>query len=218
MKFVMKLDENANKERQWNERNLQISMPREFNDEDYVTFIVSDEGDRILAEFFAYLNPTRVVGKIERMHIYKKEINQLELINGLINYIYNIQTDFRVLALIVDIRESGFDDLDLQCTGFFTDPLSTIIWHHLNPNYEELINRSTNNNMIKVKLLNKMADMFIRKEKYFVNLRNQLEFMKKDLEELELSGDLNSVKNLKEQILYYETIFSQGEENNELKR
>lgn len=204
MRIVMKTDENFKENQQWDKKGLSIN--REFRDEDFVEFNIIDELGEVIAELTMFLNSTMIVGEISRITIFDKNVNRHQLIKEFLNYIYTEQTDFKVLVLKVQIQESGFEDFDLQCAGFYTNTFFT--WYHLNPHYEEVINMGTNNEEIKEILKERISKMCLNKEKYIENIQKQLEISKLDLEELEREGNTQVATYKRQEIETYEAILN----------
>lgn len=211
-KIEMIMSKHFNAKDQWPEDKLSIN--KEFLDEDEVIFKIYANGDnKLLAIVTTFFNPTMIVGEIVRINIYNKETTPLEVLKEVVSYIYMEQNIFRVLVLRISISESGFDDLDLQCSGFYTN--NAFVWYHLNPNYQEIINNDANNEEIKTKLNIKMSGMCIKKDKYFAGIQNKLEYLKKDLEEMQLENDMRCADLVIRQIEIYEKILGVAK-NNEL--
>lgn len=209
MRIVMKLDENFKGNQQWNKKGLDIN--REFRDEDFVEFDIYDElGGGVIAQFTMCLNSTMIAGEINRIRIFDKNVNRHQLIKEFINYIYREQTDFKVLVLKVQIKESGFTDFDLQCAGFYSDTSHTI-WRHLNPNYEEVINIGTNDEEMKEILQEKISKICQKKEKYIEKIQKQLEISKISLEEFEREGNIQMATYKRQEIEAYEAILNANE-------
>lgn len=202
----MKLDDNFKDNQQWNEKGLSIT--REFRDEDFVDFDIYDELGGVIAQFETCLNPTMIVGEINRIKIFDKNVNRHQLIKEFINYIYTVQTNYKVLILKVAIQESGFNDFDLQYAGFCTDMSSPFIWYHLNPNYEEVITVGTSDERIKEKLKATMNKMCLKKEKYIGQMQTRLENIKRDLEEYEIEGNTEMATYKRQEMEDYEAILN----------
>lgn len=177
-----------------------------------MTKLVVGEKDCLL---YTLYNCTSAIGVIERLHVYDKDANKTELLKALLDYLYTLESPyFKILGLRCSIQESGLNDSNLQCAGFYTNSSfsSFTFYHlHLHPHFEEALNLGTTDEEIKVKFRENYNRYCMNKEKYLNRISQELETAKEALEYFELKGDQKMAHYKRQDIETYEKILNANE-------